>query len=270
MPSYRGNIGNLLQHWVLCEILATAAHYCERVNFIDAYAMAPFASERMIEDTTAHIFNHVRDQHPGMKSTYELAWHKLVQYKKGYPNSASFLTVVWPHNYSLLLCESDAVTVQELNIWASELVRSPLCVDVKVFQGDWRKEFSIESFSQADGLHYFSFDPDMFDRHGNGRNPRNMDPTDLELLINALELLHGRVLVQLSTYSANNDNAQKAVIEAIISGLESSRLELMAIVKTNGQMMSLVFGRDIEFGPTIREMPGRFELWLDYIRKALP
>lgn len=40
MSVYRGNVGNLLQHWVLCEILQDLQNHAEHLTFIDAYSMA--------------------------------------------------------------------------------------------------------------------------------------------------------------------------------------------------------------------------------------
>ena len=46
MPTYKGNKGNLLQHWVLCELLSAAREHVSRLQFIDAHAMAPVAEKQ--------------------------------------------------------------------------------------------------------------------------------------------------------------------------------------------------------------------------------
>jgi hypothetical protein len=93
MPQFRGNLGNLLQHWVLCDLLATCAKYFDQVAFIDAYSMAPLADERPRRDQTAHLFDFVRDRLPGDGTPYEKAWRRLGADPAGYPNSAAFLSV---------------------------------------------------------------------------------------------------------------------------------------------------------------------------------
>ena len=46
MSSFKGNDGNLMQRWVLCELLAVARKYTTRLTFIDAHSMAPTAIQR--------------------------------------------------------------------------------------------------------------------------------------------------------------------------------------------------------------------------------
>ncbi len=52
MPTYKGNVGNLMQHWTLCELLDIANQHYEipGLNFIDAHAMAPRATENKGKD----------------------------------------------------------------------------------------------------------------------------------------------------------------------------------------------------------------------------
>ena len=265
MPTFRGNVGNLLQHWVLCEVLAASGKYHEQILFVDAYSMAPLANERPKRDGTAHLFDCVRHRLPGEKTTYEEAWHRSGVALSGYPNSAALLTAVWKGRYSLVLCEWDQATVQHLELWANERKQSPNCIDVEVAAGDWRNRFR-RPLPGLGALTFFSFDPDMFDRHGAGRNPRNMDPQDFERLVEAFQPIPGRILVQLSTYSANNGNGQSEVSKVVTDHLGRAGLQLMAKVRTDGQMMSLVLGRDIEFASMISPLPALFDSWLGRVR----
>ena len=43
MSSFKGNDGDLMQHWVLCELLTVARKYTTRLTFIDAHSMASTA-----------------------------------------------------------------------------------------------------------------------------------------------------------------------------------------------------------------------------------
>lgn len=260
MPRFRGNVGNLLQHWVLCELLEILRDKSKRIDFIDAFSMAPMADERPKLDATAHVFDYVQARLPGEDTAYERAWQALVSAPGKYPNSASFLTTVWPRQSSLLLCESEPTTVQQLRAWARGATRGANVIDADVWGGDWRVGFR-RGVSTSGELTLFSFDPYMFDRHGSGRNAGNLDPSDLDLLAATLDSVCGHVLVQLSTYSANNDNPQSAVTEVVTSRLSHVGLELLAAVRADGNMMSLVLGRDVKKA-AIAALPARFECWL--------
>jgi hypothetical protein len=115
VPTFRGNVGKLLQHWVLCEVLSACQNHYQRLGFIDAYSMAPFADERPKLDATAPLFDEVCRRLPGRQSLYERAWLKLAPNTHEYPNSASFVTAAWRGRYAMLLCEKDPATIQELD-----------------------------------------------------------------------------------------------------------------------------------------------------------
>lgn len=80
--------------------------------------------------------------------------------------------------------------------------------------------------------------------------------------------VHRRLFVQLSTYDVNDDNGQGDVKAAVTSGLRSAGLELLALVKTDGQMMSLVLGRACAHTlvEEIVELPRQFDAWLIRLR----
>jgi hypothetical protein len=109
----------------------------------------------------------------------------------------------------------------------------------------------------------------MFDRHGSSRNFGNMVPADLDQLADVVERISGGVVVQLSTYSANNDNAQADVRSIIGSRLTSAGLQEAALVSANGNMMSLVFVRNVEGSDAMRSLPVRFQNWLGRFRPTL-
>jgi hypothetical protein len=120
MPVFRGNVGNLLQHWVLCEILNILRDETDRLDFVDAYSMAPLADERPKRDATACVFDYVQSRLPDEGTAYERAWQALASEPGKYPNSASFLTAVWRGLCALLLCESDPATARQLTAWLAE------------------------------------------------------------------------------------------------------------------------------------------------------
>ena len=266
MPTFRGNAGNLLQHWVLCEVLSACQNHYDRLGFVDAYSMAPFAAERPRRDASSQLFDDVADHLPGRQSLYERAWLKLTPNTHEYPNSASFVTAAWRGRYAMFLCESDQATVDRLNQWAGTARRFPGCEGVEVAPGDWRTHLRGQLLPSSD-LWFFSFDPYMFDRHGSGRNPGNMDPTDLDRILECLNNVRGRVVLQVSTYSANNNNPQSAVRDVIVSRLRQGGLRDVALVRTDGNMMSLVLERGVAAAENLASLPARFDKWLGSFRR---
>ena len=89
MSSFKGNDDNLMQHWVLCELLAVARKYATHLTFVDAHSMAPIAIHRTEKRATrSGRFDAVFENLPGQGSSYEQAWHALSPDRGGYPNSA--------------------------------------------------------------------------------------------------------------------------------------------------------------------------------------
>lgn len=273
MPIYRGNVGNLLQHWVLCEILQDLQHHAEHLTFIDAYSMAPFAAERPRVDETADLFDYVREHLAHGDRPYEKAWHELQLAQAGslgYPNSANFLVTAWPKRYSILLCETDTASVHELREWADGLINAERCVSNEVFAGDWRKRFSESLPASGDAL-LFSFDPYMVSRRRVANKPvaANVYPEDLDCLLGVVDAVPDPVLMQISTYSANDGNSQKAVIDVVRSSLTGSGFQIVAAVRPlkknlrdrNGQMMSLFLARNAPWAKALSSLEGRFQQW---------
>jgi hypothetical protein len=58
----------------------------------------------------------------------------------------------------------------------------------------------------------------MFNRHlDREQNPANMYPQDLELIASVSQGISQGIVVQLSTFAANDDNSQKDVVEEVSS-----------------------------------------------------
>lgn len=231
--------------------------------------MAPFARERSKKDATSELFDFVQERLPGTESCYEVAWHKLSSDIGAYPNSSRFVTSLWPGDLSLLLCEIDPATVHELRSWLATVSAEPRFPDGEVSEGDWRSRFGRGLVSSSD-LVFLSFDPYMFDRHGKGKNPNvgHMFPDDLELIKNAISRLDRSILLQLSSYSANNDNPQAAVMDVWKRAL-APELEVIADVRANGNMMSAVFARNICRQEELKSIPKRFTSWRSQIQKEM-
>lgn len=269
MPTYKGNAGHLMQHWTLCELVDIADEHGPGLHFIDAHAMAPCAEEP--DDNPGYsgpLFLNARVNLPGQRSVYERAWHQLTP-NEGYPNSANFVQHVWTRDFSMLLCETDPATADALDTWLPLVQRHPRCQRAKVFFGDWRGRFTRGLPSPTDvglpdgSLTLVSFDPYMYDRNGPPREPRlgNMYPRDLRAVVRAVRDISGGVLIQLSTYSANNDNSQADVLASVDPIFTCGGFGLVAQVVFDGNMMSLVYVRDVSWWAELANLPGRFDKW---------
>ena len=157
----------------------------------------------------------------------------------------------------MLLCERDGPTLDLLRQWAKELNT----IEIEIAEGDWRERFR-RGLPPQQGLTLVSFDPYMFNRRNREcRKLGKMYPDDLDILAEATQIYRENIIVQLSTYSANDDNSQKDVIECVCFRLAQEDFEKAAIVKLNGNMMSLVFQRGVEFAGELGKLPGRFRKW---------
>ena len=275
MPTYKGNAGNLMQHWTLCEILRIANGHATGLNYIDAHAMAPWATERT---GTSDVFDSVRNSLPGQESTYERAWRRLaVGKREGYPSSAAFVRAIWQGDYALLLCETDTETADAIEHWLIDIGHAPGLKDAEIFDGEWQERFSSEMpqpssvGAPSDVLTLVSFDPCIVSRRWANGSPNAPDTEnvylqDLEGALRALGQIRGGVLIQLSTYSASDDNPQGAVIASANELMVSFGFTLAAVVRVDGAMMSLVYERGLAWVAELSDLPSRFAEWLKGVK----
>ena len=268
MGTYMGNVGHLMQHWTLCEILAAAQPHHSGLNYIDAHAMAPLAAEPEDPAKVDAHFAWVQRNLPGRESRYEQAWHHLVpQGLPEYPSSAAFVQQVWNGRCSLLLCEANPKVAAEIQVGIP---------DADLFAGDWRQRFADRLPNPPDSLTLVSFDPYMYSTHTREglpkEKPGNLYPADLKLVRRSLNGFEASVLIQLSTYSNNGGNSQSKVICSADSILKSCDFENVAVVKanigSNRRMMSLVYARNVEWAADLAGLPSRFKEWLSKIPKS--
>ncbi len=284
MPTYKGNVGHLMQHWTLCELLNIAQRQgAPGLNFIDAHAMAPLA--RTKEHWDDEQFNRVeaqvqRDHGPGhvWASKYEWAWHHLTP-SIGYPNSAVFVEKVWRGSFALSLCEVDPTTIEELESWQDRVGRLARCQNAKICRGDWRGSFAralrtLDEVNLPDGsLTLVSFDPYLISRHPrpNQRDDRQSGtvyPQDLREVRNQLSGFDGKVIIYLPTYSAQN-NPQPEVLRKVDEKLtqDPNGFRREAQVRVDGNMMSLIYTRGFDpsgdWSRRLRRLPYDFTRWFN-------
>lgn len=272
MGTYKGNKGNLMQHWTLCEVLSVAWDSGVRaLNYIDAHAMAPLATVRTGSDNS---FDRVCESLPGQCSTYELAWRKLSPIGVDwYPSSANFVRQIWKGDYSLLLCEQDAGIAADIGRWLRDVKRIRRCKKAQCHLGDWSGRFE-EGLPQPrnvglgwNSLTYISFDPYMISNSVSAPHecPGYLYPSDLAVIGRTTGKLGGAVLMQLSTYSKgrSKENSQSKVIQSADAVLTTlAGFSRAAVVKANREMMSLIYTRNVDWCRTLAELPTRFTEWL--------
>lgn len=267
MPTYRGNRGNLLQHWVLVELLGCIREGgIEKLCFVDAYAMSPTPtrSEKAATDQTAHDFDHVWSRLDRSNSAFEQAWLTLSKdLPSEYPSSAAFVRHCWSERVHLLLCEADRPTADDIEPWLSRL--DERITSFELYRGDWRRRLAEPTPTNWDA-YYFSFDPNMYDRH-DVRSPKaeNMYSSDIDLLLGALrERREAPIVVQLSTYGVNGGNSQSDVFESVVPRF--TEMDFSATyVRADKSMMSFIFSRGVIVPSNLED---RFRLWLAERRSA--
>ena len=287
MPTCKSNVGNLMQHWTLCELLNIAQRQgVPGLNFIDAHAMAPLAGIVGPDGRFGGVRTRVQPpQRPNLWKvpTYVKAWHHLAS-NGDYPNSANFVRQVWTGKFSMLLCEKDGPTIKELKPWCGQINDLQRCVNAELFPGDWGCRFTqglptpVNVGLLDSSLTLVSFDPYKYDWHRDRYERRNetperlgtLYPQDIERTVCALQGNPGQVAIQLSSYTANGANPQRAVISSVNSILSASGFTLYAVVRVDGNMMSLVYARGLcdAWTEQLAALPNCFIDWLGGIDAA--
>lgn len=260
MGMCKGNRGNLMQHWVLCELLHRLGHKDFRhLSLTCTHSMAPWSvPERRADDNTHYcrrVFNAARVRPSADRSSvFETIWHSLApNLALPYPSSALFVYKFWKTHLSLGLCEASGPVADEIDGWlGTREVRERVAHSV-LLRGDWRAAATGPLFvnSDADCL-YVEMDPYRYDSRDRtvrkSENPATIYPEDLTLLANVLNKEERPVVLQLSSFSAQNGNKPE-VIEASVRGvLEPHRFVFRDQVAVDGQMLSLVFTRNLTVG----------------------
>ena len=261
-----------MQHWTLCEMLSIANRRHSALNYIDAHAMAPLA-KRTKHWQHDKEFKAARACLPGQESIYEVAWQELVARERdSYPNSANFVLQLWKGEILWALCEKNPNTVAEIDEWIdshSELDRDR---NVRLYPGDWRENFEQKVRSIAneapkdDGVTILSFDPNKYDIEDKSseRSP-DLFPSDIEIVLKAVCRLSGGLVIQLSTYSnSKGANPQDLVLESLDSIFRSGELERAAVIKSDDNMMSLVYTRKVNWANELEPLSECFREWLEF------
>ena len=117
----------------------------------------------------------------------------------------------------------------------------------------------------SNSLTLVSFYPDKYDKNSpKARKARRLCRSDLGLARCALSDVKGPIIIQLSTY-----NSQRDVILSTDSVLNSGDFDRAAKVRVDGNMMSLVYTRGVEWAADLAGIPDNFTNWLREVKRRM-
>jgi hypothetical protein len=274
----RGNLGNLMQHWVLCEVLDQLSKEDYRhLLQICTHSMAPWSVPEPIGYSKVHsprlhrrrYFDEVRRRlHGHSTSLYERSWRTLSShFGLPYPSSALFSCDVWPRKISLLLCEAEPFVAKEIESWFG-LPEVEARLDQKMIrQGDWRVGLSQDAVSSfCPDVILAELDPMQFEHRNpaseQARNGALLYPDDMDRLVAVFQNVVTPTVLQVSSYDVNHDNSLTVVEPAIAGPLQAAGFALAAKIKPNEQMISLVYCRGLTIWQSPNILNQRFTNWL--------
>lgn len=277
MGMCKGNLGNLMQHWVLCEVFDFLKTSVSHVQLTCTHSMAPWTVPEPVDYSSKHsprlhrrrYFDLVRNRMvENAASVYEKCW-LLCSSRLGlpYPSSAVFAQNLWPHKLSLFLCEANQTTVKEIDGWLNLPEVKERLDKFLVHQGDWRNGLTAIAFAESNtDVHFVELDPMQFERRSpaneNSRNGALLYPDDIDRLVQCFRSIEKPIILQLSSYDVNNNNSLADVEPAICDPLIAAGFSLSARVCPNSQMISLVFSRGLSMWHSPDILGQRFNQWL--------
>lgn len=269
----RGNAGNLMQHWVLAESLSELQRHLPtnaHLIFVASHSMAPWSVPRELPHPNAGEtrpqFDRARLGLGAPVSCYEEAWSAL-SCRAGlpYPSSALFAREVWSGPLAVTLCEANDDTADEIAGWLS-LPETQARILGELCRGDWRARFEQGIDATGANAIFIEMDPMRFEHNPQpiGRADRAvLFAEDLELVVEAVQGIEQPVVVQISSFSANNNNPHHLTEPVIVEALARGGFVRMGRAEANGNMMSLVFGRNVGlWDGDAQPLAFRFSEWL--------
>lgn len=270
----KGNIGNLMQHWVLAEVIHRLAEPdllpAKQVHLllVTTHSMAPWSVPRAQAD---YAFNAARRREPARRNShYESAWHGLsVRQGVPYPSSAALAVKIWPserRRLSLLLCENDRSVADEIEGWLALPEIAENVPHRVLHRGDWRARFSqpLAMSSPLPDAIFIEMDPMRFESHPPAHaEGATLYAADLRTIVTNLENLRGvPTVLQNSSFSANNNNPHD-IVAAVVDGiLAPADFVLQARVEADGNMISLVYSTDLHLWDRAEDLNAIFHAWL--------
>lgn len=267
----RGNRGNLMQHWALCEVLyRLEKQKFDHLHFVCTHSMAPWSvPERRNNDKCRQWFTAARQRLNGTQDTvFERAWHSLSPVSGlPYPSSAVFAQQIWKKHLSLLLCEINKQVADEIDGWLGSPEVVQRLREARLHRMNWRDAFQDTLPAGDADIILIELDPMRYEHHPPNQCSRNdggvLFPEDIELILDAVEGLTVPIVLQISSFSANNGNSHEVVTDSIVRRLEPAGFIHENRIKVGGQMLCLFLSRGITLFHSSDAPETAFDEWLE-------
>lgn len=260
-----------MQHWVLSECLIGLQVNYKRLHFVTTHSMSPWAIPMKNDNAGNCRSTFLRAgarlgtlNHP---SSYELAWKNAsVCAGLPYPSSAVFAAELWKGEISVALCEADARTADEIDGWlATPQVATKLRHNT-LLRGDWRASIASPIFWEAGAeCIYIEMDPMRYDTRPRAErkstDPATLYPDDIEMLVERLASVSIPAVLQLSSFSTQNNiiplDSQR---RSLVGLLQPAGFSLHSEARVMQQMASSVFIRNCQLQTP--DLATSFNEWL--------
>jgi len=274
MGMFKGNRGNLMQHWTLCKCLIGLKVSYKSLHFVTTHSMSPWAIPVKNDNpgNCRSIFLQVGTRLGTLNnpSGYELAWRNLsIWAGLPYPSSAVFAVESWKGDISVALCEADSRTANEIEGWlVNPQVEEKLQHHV-LLRGDWRGSLKSPLFlkSSADCI-YLEMDPMRYDTrpYANRKStePATLYPDDIEMLAQHVACVDKPIVLQISSFSTQNNNPLDSQRQSLEGILQPKGFTLHSEVRVMQQMATFVFIRNCQL--LIPPLGTLFNDWLGGIQ----
>lgn len=267
----KGNRGNLMQHWTLCECLFQLQSQFKSLHLVTTHSMAPWALPLKEENASpcqsVFLRAGARLTTSSPQSRYESSWKRLsVINGFPYPSSAVFAAEQWKGSLSVVVCEADPRTADEIDGWLALPQPQSRFQHSVLLRGDWRTSLSNPLFLRTPTECIFiEMDPMRYsakvlaDR--NSTDPASLYPEDVDLLVHSLVSVDVPVVLQISSFSNHrNFMSLDSQRQSLVSVLQTGGFSLCAEVRVMQQMASFVFTKGCQLsGAALGDL---FNVWL--------
>lgn len=272
MGMCKGNRGNLMQHWTLCECLCELENTYKSLHFITTHSMAPWsiAGRKEPEGLCRTTFNRAGTRLANLQqpTAYEVSWARVTG-PNGipYPSSCVIAADTWNGELTCTLCEADFNNANEIDGWLGLPSTQERVQHSVLLRGDWRAAAVSPEFLRSESqCVYLESDPMRYDNRDaanrKSKDPQSMYPEDIDLLGQQVASIDCPLLVHISSFSTQNNiiplDTQR---DSIADRFQPFGIVLHAEVRVNMQMASWVFTRGCNFNRP--DLGAEFSTWLD-------
>jgi hypothetical protein len=181
---------------------------------------------------------------------FELAW-KTLSVNNGfpYPSSAVFAAEEWKGSLTIVVCEADPRTADEIDGWLALPQQQSRFQHSILMRGDWRSSLASPLLLRTSAeCIYVEMDPMRYDTRAeadrNSMDAASLYPDDIELLVQSLAGVDVPVVLHISSFSNQRnfmplDNQR----QSLMGILQPAGFNLESDVRVMQQMASFVFTR---------------------------